>query len=225
MQTGEITAERAVVWSATDRPARLIVEYAATEQFRNPRRVVGPAALPETGHTAKVVLTGLPAGQDVFYRATFLDLGDMKTTSDPMVGRFRTAPVGGRDVTFVWSGDIAGQGWGINPGSGGHRIYDAMRRLDPDFFLCSGDTIYADGPIAARSTCPDGGIWRNVTTEEKSKVAETLDGVPRQLPLQPAGRAPAPLQRAGAGRRPVGRPRGHATTGTPGEILDDDRTR
>jgi len=72
VQAGEVTADRAVVWSATDRPARLIVEYAVTESFQNARRVVGPAALPETGHTAKVVLTGLPAGQDVFYRATFL---------------------------------------------------------------------------------------------------------------------------------------------------------
>ena len=79
-----------------DGPAgRLIVEYAATESFQNARRIVGSAALPETGHTTKVVLTGLPAGQDVFYRATFLDLADMKTASEPVVGRFRTAPVDG----------------------------------------------------------------------------------------------------------------------------------
>jgi alkaline phosphatase D len=62
VQAGEVTAERAVVWSATDRPVRLLVEYAATESFLNPRRVMGPAALPETGGTAKVALTGLPAG-------------------------------------------------------------------------------------------------------------------------------------------------------------------
>ncbi len=174
-QTGEITAERAVVWSATDRPARLIVEYAATEQFRNARRVVGPAALPETGHTAKIALTGLPAGQDVFYRAAFLDLGDMKTTSDPVVGRFRTAPVDGRDVTFVWSGDTVGQGWGINPGWGGLRLYEVMRGLEPDFFVNSGDMIYADGPLKAEVDLPGGGTWKNLVTEAKSKVAETLE--------------------------------------------------
>ena len=100
VQAGEVTAERAVVWSATDRPARLLLEYAATESFQNPRRIVGPAALPETGYAAKVVLTELPAGQDVFYRVTFLDLGDMKTTSVPLVGRFRTAPVDSRDVSL-----------------------------------------------------------------------------------------------------------------------------
>ena len=74
----------------------------------------------------------------------------------------------------MWSGDTAGQGWGINPDLGGMTIYEAMRRLAPDFFIHSGDTIYADGPSAERKL-PDGTIWRNLVTEDKSKVAETLD--------------------------------------------------
>ncbi|CAM5550841.1 alkaline phosphatase [Streptomyces badius] len=78
-------------------------------------------------------------------------------------------------MRFLWSGDIAGQGWGINPDIGGYRVYEEMRRLDPDFFLCSGDSIYADGPLEESVTLPDGRIWRNVMTEEKAKVAETLD--------------------------------------------------
>src|SRR5947208_164946 len=78
-------------------------------------------------------------------------------------------------VRCVWSGDLAGQGWGINESIGGYRIFDAMAKVDPDFFLCSGDNIYADGPIAATATLPDGSVYRNVTTEEKSHVATTLD--------------------------------------------------
>ena len=50
-----------------------------------------------------------------------------------------------------------------------------MRRLGPDFFIHCGDTIYADGPLVPEVRLPEGGIWRNVVTEEKSKVAETLD--------------------------------------------------
>jgi alkaline phosphatase D len=175
VQTGEVTADRAVLWSATDRPARLLVEYAATERFQNVQRVVGPAALPESGYAAKVVLAGLPAGQDVFYRVTFLDLGDMKTASAPVVGRFRTAPADGRDVSFVWSGDTAGQGWGINPEWGGMRLYEVMRGLEPDFFVHCGDMIYADGPLKAEVELPGGAKWKNVVIEEKSKVAETLE--------------------------------------------------
>ena len=49
-----------------------------------------------------------------------------------------------------------------------------MRRLHPDFFIHNGDNIYADGPIAAEQKMPNGQVWRNVVTEDKSKSAETL---------------------------------------------------
>jgi alkaline phosphatase D len=50
-----------------------------------------------------------------------------------------------------------------------------MRALNPDFYLCNGDNIYADDPIEATQALPGGGVWHNLTTEAKSKVAETLD--------------------------------------------------
>jgi alkaline phosphatase D len=91
-----------------------------------------------------------------------------------VVGSFWTPPAARRDVRFVWSGDTAGQGWGINPEWGGMRIYETMRRVEPAFFIHSGDTIYADAPIAPEQAMPGGGIWKNVTTAAKAKVAETL---------------------------------------------------
>jgi alkaline phosphatase D len=175
VQSGDVTQDSAVIWSASDRPARMLVEYATTDRFPDARRVVGDAALPETGLTAKTVLTELPAGQDLFYRVTFQDLSDLATYSPPVVGRFKTVPTDARDVTFVWSGDTAGQGWGINPGWGGMRLYEVMRQTGPDFFVHSGDMIYADGPLKAEEPLPDGTIWRNIVTEAKSKVAETID--------------------------------------------------
>ena len=121
----------------------------STASSRASRRVAGPAALPETGYAAKVVLTQLPAGQDVFYRVTFQDLGDLASTSVPVSGRLKTAATDERDLTFAWSADTAGQGWGINPEWGGMKMYDTLRALQPDFFVHSGDMIYADGPLAA----------------------------------------------------------------------------
>ncbi len=44
----------------------------------------------------------------------------------------------------------------------------------PDFFVNSGDTIYADNPFASELKLDDGTIWKNIVTEETSKVAETL---------------------------------------------------
>ena len=67
-----------------------------------------------------------------------------------------------------------GQGWGIDLARGGMRTYAAMRRTAPDFFIHCGDNIYADCPIAAEQKLRDGGLWRNIVTEEKSKPAATL---------------------------------------------------
>lgn len=172
--SGDVSGGSAVVWARTDRPARLIVEYSTTESFRDPRRVLGPAALPEDDFTARVALTGLPRGQRLFYRARFRDLGDPGISSLAAEGQLRTAPDARGDVRLAWSGDTAGQGWGIDPARGGMRIYEAIRAARPDFFLHSGDNIYADNPIPGEVPLDDGSMWKNLVTEETSKVAETL---------------------------------------------------
>jgi alkaline phosphatase D len=175
VQTGDVTANSGLVWVRSDRPARMIVETSATESFRNPRRLHGPLLGADTDFTGTTRLRGLPPGEQIHYRVLLADPDDPRRTGEPVTGTFRTVPVNRRDgVRFVWSGDLAGQGWGINPDIGGYRIFDAMAGLDPDFFLFSGDTVYADGPLAATAALPDGGVYRNVTTQEKAKVAETL---------------------------------------------------
>jgi alkaline phosphatase D len=174
VQSGDVTTSSGMVWARADRPARLLVEVATSDSFKNARHLRGPAAIEATDFTAKMDLTGLPAGQDIFYRLQWQDLAEVNLLSAPVVGRFRTGPADKRDITFVWTGDTAGQGWGINLDWGGMRCYETMRGNRPDFFIHSGDTIYADGPIQAEVTLPDGSLWKNVTTEEKSKVAETL---------------------------------------------------
>ncbi|MGY2001880.1 alkaline phosphatase D family protein [Blastococcus sp. SYSU DS1024] len=174
VQSGDVTARSAVVWSKTDRPARMVVEVAATEDFRTPRGRWSVDVGPDTDHTGKVHLSGLPAGTELFYRVSFAE-HDAGQTSEPLTGRLRTAPGDRRDVSFAWSGDVAGQGWGINPDLHGMTGFEAVRRLAPDFFIHSGDSVYADGPLQERVVLPDGTVWRNVVTPEKSKVAETLD--------------------------------------------------
>lgn len=175
---GDVDLDRAIVWSRTDRPARLVVEYSTTESFTRPNRIVGPAALEATDFTARVDLTSLPANQRIFYRVQFQSLSDLRVWSEPLTGTF-TTPVrsaqAGRDVTVAWSADTVGQGWGIDPDMGGMRLYEAMRQAGADVFIHTGDTIYADAPLPGEITLDDGRVWRNVVTPEKSKVAETLD--------------------------------------------------
>lgn len=161
--TGDVTADRAILWARTDRPSRMEVEIAG-------QVIPAPYALEDSDFTARVDIPGLTGEVDYTIRFRSLASGAL---SEPLKGHFRL-PAAGRNVRFLWSGDTAGQGWGINPEFGGMRIYESMRNRRPDFFIHSGDTIYADGPITAEVKLPGGGLWKNLVTEEKSKVAETL---------------------------------------------------
>ncbi|MEU8800508.1 alkaline phosphatase D family protein [Spirillospora sp. NPDC048819] len=180
VQSGDVTAHEGVVWARSDRPARMLVEVSRRPDFRHARTVRGPVLTPDTDLTGKTFLRGLPSGEELHYRVRLAGLDRHSDVSEPVAGRLRTAPrlhAGARhrrDIRFVWSGDLAGQGWGINPELGGYRIFTAMGALDPDFFLCSGDLVYSDGPLSETVKLPDGRTWRNIVTPEKSAVAQTV---------------------------------------------------
>src|SRR5882724_4556416 len=137
VQSGDVSIDSGVVWARAERPARMLLEVATSDSFKNIRSAVFVDALPETDFTAKALIEGLPAGQDVFYRIRFQDHAFPTITSEPQVGRFRTAPTERRSVSFVWSGDTGA--WGIDEARGGMRTYATMLRSRPDFFIHSGD--------------------------------------------------------------------------------------
>jgi len=174
VQSSDVSVDSAVVWARTDRPARMLVEAATSDSFKTIRRAVFVDALPESDFTASALIDGLPAGQDIFYRVRFEGF-DAGHAGEIQTGRFRAAPVARRPVSFLWSGDTAGQGWGIDPARGGYRTYRAMLQNRPDFFIHCGDHIYADCPIERELKLPNGETWRNVVTEEKSVVAHSLE--------------------------------------------------
>jgi alkaline phosphatase D len=174
VQSGDVSVSSGVVWARADRPARMHVEIATTDSFRDVRDAVFVDALPETDLTAKALIDGLPAGQDIFYRVRFQDLAEPAIVGEQKVGRFRTAPADRRSVSFVWSGDTAGQGWGIDEARGGMLTYATMRANRPDFFIHAGDHVYADVPLQPEVKLADGTVWRNLTMDGKHKAAETL---------------------------------------------------
>ena len=173
VQSGDVSDDAGVVWGRADRPSRMLIEVATSDSFRDVINGVFVDALPESDFTAKALIDGLPPGQDIFYRISFQDLSSA-VFGEPQIGRFRTPPNDRRSISFLWSGDTMGQGWGIDVARGGMRTYTAMRGNQPDFFIHCGDNIYADCPIAPEQKLPDGSVWRNLVTEEKSKPAATL---------------------------------------------------
>jgi alkaline phosphatase D len=123
-----------VVWSRSDRAARMLIEWSYDERFEDVHHLVGPHALDTTDFTARQGLRGLEAGSDVFVRVFFQSLNNDRAISEPVTGRFVVPPddLGDdddrrwrhahRDLRFQWGGDAAGQGWGINPAFGGMKI-------------------------------------------------------------------------------------------------------
>ncbi|HEX4975700.1 MAG TPA: alkaline phosphatase D family protein, partial [Pseudomonadales bacterium] len=174
IQIGDVETNRAIIWSRTDRPARMMLRYAFNPRFNNAVLVRGPHAMDSSDFSARQDLTDLPEGKDVYVEVWFEDLTNARTRSEVVSGHFHTI---GRheNIRFVWGGDTAGQGWGINPDFGGMKIFETMRQTQPHFFLQSGDSVYSDGPIQASKAAENGLIWTNLVTPEVSKVAETLD--------------------------------------------------
>lgn len=173
LQSGDVDTSSGMIWARVDRPSRIGFEIATTESFKDATRLATLDAVPESDFAVKRLLEDLTSDQDIFYRLTATDLTDINAQSEPIVGRFKTAPASKRNIRFAWSGDTVGQGWGID--EKGIYTYQTMAKHTPDFFLHSGDTIYADGPLKDEVDLKDGTKWINkVVTDEKRKVAETL---------------------------------------------------
>jgi alkaline phosphatase D len=173
VRSGDVDATSGMIWTRVDRPARVLMEYDMTGRFTDPLRLAPLDALPDGDFAVKRLLDGLAPDQDVFYRFVAEDLYSPNARSEPVVGRFRTAPASRRNVRFAWSGDTAGQGFGID--AEGMVTFATIARHSPDFFIHSGDAIYADGPLEDEKAL-EGGVWKNVVvTDAKRKVAETLD--------------------------------------------------
>lgn len=174
IQFGDLAGGNVVVWSRADREARMWVEYAYNSQFKHSKVVRGSYALPGNDYVVRQELTRLALGKDVYVKVWFEDLTNARAKSTPVLGHFHTqAP--NESVRFVWGGDTNGQGWGINTAFGGMKIYEAMRQVNPNFFIHSGDNIYADGIIPASVTAENGQAWTNIVTPEVAKVSETQD--------------------------------------------------
>ena len=181
----------------------MVVELTSRGDFRHAIRLRGPVTGPDADFTAQLPLRGLRAGQRYDYRIGFeTERGLVGETAE---GFFRTAGRQ-RPVTFVWTGDTAGQGWGIDTSRGGMATYRTMHRTDPDFFLHSGDNIYADvalkGGAAAERRCLAEPGHRGGLQGRRDAAR-----VPRPVPVQPDRRPRPGDVRRGAAGGAVGRPR------------------
>jgi alkaline phosphatase D len=65
LQFGDPSNGSVIVWSRSDRPARMLVDVSYDEQFNEAFRIIGPHALDTSDFTARQDLTGLAIGLNV----------------------------------------------------------------------------------------------------------------------------------------------------------------
>jgi alkaline phosphatase D len=132
---GDVTSSTAVVWARAVTDGAVAFEYAPVDD--EPRATVSVRVTAADDRTGKMLLSGLRPGVRYTYRA--------RSRGAEVAGEFVTAPADDRaaPVRFLWSGDLGGGGI-CRPRGGRHRIFEAMARQRPDFFLFVGDTVYAD---------------------------------------------------------------------------------
>lgn len=224
IQSGPVDETRAVVWCRSDRRAKMVVEWTASATFgADVVRVDGPIVDESSDWTGKIVLEGLPRApaRPIRYRVRF----EAERPSPWLEGELRMPPpadAAPRDVRFAWSGDVCGQGFGIDPSRGGMPAFTALLERAPELFVSAGDAIYADVPIPPEIPLLDGTTWKNFVTPAKSHVAETLDDF-RGAHLY--GRHSAEVRALSARVPYVGIWDDHEVRNNwfPGEVLDDDR--
>lgn len=173
VQLGDMVNDQLVVWSRADRPSRMWIEASKTEDFASIRSIPGPNVLPGSDFTGKRLLS-LKYFPEHHFRVRFENLSQPGALSEPVLF---TPPKSNPEqgVRFAWSGDVAGQGYGIDEARGGMKMFERMRQQRLDFFVHSGDAIYADGPMQPEVKLKDGTTWKNQMTDAKAKVADRLE--------------------------------------------------
>ena len=136
--SGDVTSDGAVVWLRAEAESKASVHYGKDPGLRQFVASDPVAVARECDHTAKIRLERLEPATVYYYRAAVVG------KKPGPICRFSTAPAPDdlAPVKFCFSGDSRET---YQPFS----IMDAIRAMEPNFFIHLGDTIYADRNGAA----------------------------------------------------------------------------
>lgn len=144
--SGEVTANSVVLWARGNLAGTLLFELSATEAFTEVMTAETDITA-DNDFTGETVVTDLAADQTYFYRVS-VTAGE--ATSEPVTGQFQTAPAEAAPFDFVFGACLGGQGYCRDPQTG-WQIFEAMAAEEPDFFLITGDSIYASSGCPAEN--------------------------------------------------------------------------
>lgn len=158
--SGEISASSAMIWARTNGETTFTVEYATDPSFATVQGTQTATVAAETDFTGTVTLAALAPATHYFYRVRSQSADGEHSAS----GTFATAPPPEKqhDVTFLWGGDLGGQGFCRRPA---YTIFSPMKAVRADFFIFGGDTVYADSPCPSPPNAP-GSDFVAITQEQ-----------------------------------------------------------
>ena len=176
--SGDVTNQSATIWSRSNSQSMMNVEYDTNENLSNAMYQEGSVANASTDFTAKANLVGLKPSTQYFYRVWFSDPSNSNNTSNPVIGKFITAPIQNgefnnnttEEIRFIWGADLGGQSYCRNEMDNGYKIFESMQSLNPHFFIANGDMIYADGicPAEGPVDIKNNMTWKNIPGDFKS---------------------------------------------------------
>ena len=215
VQSGEVAMRSGVVWTRADRPSRMLVQVLDGRHGRRPQldRRAGPDR-PNRLH-----------GQGAARRASPRPARRVprRAAGPPQPGGAERAAVAGRSgprrptrATSRSSGarTSPARAGASTPTSAATASSGRWPTLQPDFFLCSGDTIYADGPLTETVALPDGRVVAQRRDAGEGQGRRDARRVPRPVRLQPARREPARVRARGRRSSTSGTTTRSSTTGT-----------
>jgi alkaline phosphatase D len=138
--SGDVTDSSAILWTRTNEKVNVQFEISPDSTFKHDTIVKTSAAEAKNDFTVKVEVNGLKPDTKYYYRAHAV------SSKYSVTGSFQTSPEENslKPLTMVWGGDTGGHGE-IPP----YKSFEAMSAVNPDLFMYSGDTIYADSPTPA----------------------------------------------------------------------------
>jgi len=169
LAVGEVGPTRAIVWSRSDRPARMEVRVSDADDDAAPAVTAARAVDAESGFAGHVPIEGLRPATGYRVQVRFTDARGRRGPA--VTGRFRTAPPREAPVPvrLAWGGDVAGQNV-CRDAREGLPILSSVRAERPDVFVGLGDMIYAD------DLCLSVGRYGNAQVPETAGIATDLDG-------------------------------------------------
>ncbi|MBX3015903.1 MAG: alkaline phosphatase D family protein [Caldilineaceae bacterium] len=165
--SGEISPTGAVLWARGNQPGELHFTVAAVEPFATSMMTAPMMTAPmmttpvvtatvaidmAADLTGKAPITGLLPAHTYLYTAALVANG---ITSEPVVGQFTTTPTPetATALNFVFGACLGGQNYCRNKETG-WVIFDTMAAAQPDFFMLTGDSIYADTACDGEQNVP-----------------------------------------------------------------------